>query len=84
MDKSGIAPPVISHPKGGGAISGIGESFIPDLHTGTGNLTVPIALPAGRNGFGPQVSLVYSTGQGNGPFGLGWQLNVHGVSRDTR
>ena len=70
-------------PKGGGALHGIGEKFSPDLHTGTGNLTMPIALPTGRNGFQPQLSLVYSTGHGNGPFGLGWSLSVPGISRKT-
>jgi hypothetical protein len=40
---------VISVPKGGGALHGIGEKFSPDLFTGTGNFTVPIALPSGRN-----------------------------------
>ena len=74
---------VISLPKGGGALHGIGEKFSPDLFTGTGNFTVPIALPPGRNGFQPQLSLVYSTGNGNGPFGLGWSLSVPGVSRKT-
>src|SRR5215470_18897989 len=73
----------ISLPKGGGALHGLGEKFSPDLHTGTGNFTVPIALPAGRNGFQPQLSLVYSTGNGNGPYGLGWNLTVPGVSRKT-
>ena len=73
----------ITLPTGGGALRGIGETFAPDLHTGTGNFTVPIALPPGRNGFQPQLSLVYSTGNGNGPFGLGWNLNVPGVSRKT-
>lgn len=61
----------------------MGEKFAPDLHTGTGNFTVPIALPPGRNGFQPQLSLVYSTGNGNGPFGLGWNLGIPGVSRKT-
>src|SRR5437773_9171249 len=74
---------VISHPQGGGALKGIGEKFSPDLHTGTGNFTVPIALPPGRNGFQPELSLVYSTGNGNGPFGLGWNLSVPGVARRT-
>jgi RHS repeat-associated protein len=74
---------IISLPKGGGALQGIGEKFSPDLHTGTGNFTVPIALPPGRNGFQPQLSLAYSTGNGNGPFGLGWSLSVPGVSRKT-
>ncbi|WP_083252581.1 SpvB/TcaC N-terminal domain-containing protein [Haladaptatus sp. W1] len=82
-NKSGVADQVISLPEGGGALSGIGEKFSPDLFTGTGNFTVPIDLPAGRNGFQPELSLSYSTGNGNGPFGLGQALSVPGVSRKT-
>jgi RHS repeat-associated protein len=82
-NNSRSAASIISVPKGGGALQGIGEKFSPDLHTGTGNFTVPIALPPGRNGFQPQVNLVYSTGHGNGPFGLGWSLSIPGVSRRT-
>src|SRR5882724_10911811 len=82
-NKSGPTSQVISLPKGGGALHGIGEKFSPDLHTGTGNFTVPIALPPGRNAFQPQLTLVYSTGNGNGPFGLGWSLSIPGVSRKT-
>ena len=74
---------IISNPKGGGALQGIGEKFSPDLYTGTGNFTVPISVPPGRNGLKPQIDLVYSSGNGNGPFGLGWQLSVPGVSRKT-
>jgi len=62
MSKSGTSSNVISLPKGGGALNGIGEKFGPDLHTGTGNFTVPIAIPPGRNGFQPELNLVYSTG----------------------
>ncbi len=80
-NKSGTS--IISLPKGGGALKGIGETFSPDLQTGTGNFTIPIALPPGRNGFQPQLSLVYSSGNGNGPFGLGWSLNIPGVNRKT-
>ncbi len=82
-NKSGTSSQIISLPKGGGALTGIGEKFSPDLFTGTGNFTVPIALPPGRNGFQPQLNLVYSTGSGNGPFGLGWSLSIPGVSRKT-
>ncbi len=74
---------VISLPKGGGAVSGVGEKFSPDLFTGTGNFSVPIAVPPGRRGMQPRLTLTYSTGNGNGPFGLGWQLSVPGVSRKT-
>jgi hypothetical protein len=80
---SGTSEQVISLPKGGGALHGISEKFSPDLFTGTGNFTVPIALPPGRNGFQPELNLVYSSGHGNGPFGLGWGLSIPGVSRKT-
>ena len=82
-NKSGIAEQVINIPKGGGEMKGLGETFSPDLHTGTGNFSVPISLPSGRNGFQPELGLTYSTGNGNTCFGLGWQLSVPGVSRKT-
>jgi hypothetical protein len=82
-NKSGVAESVINLPKGGGALKGIGETFAPDLHTGTGNFTVPIEIPSGRNGFQPKINLVYSTGNGNGLFGLGWSLGIPGISRRT-
>jgi hypothetical protein len=74
---------VISLPSGGGAIGGLGEKFSADLFTGTGNFSVPITLPAGRNGLQPQVTLGYSTGTGNGPFGLGWSSSLPGVAHKT-
>jgi RHS repeat-associated protein len=82
-NKSGISNQVLPLPSGGGAMKGIGETFSPDLFTGTGNLTVPLDLPPGRNGFQPRLNLSYSTGNGNGPFGIGWQLSVPGVTRKT-
>lgn len=82
-NKSGASSQIISLLKGGGALQGIGETFSPDLHTGTGNFTIPSTLPQGRNRFQPELSLVYSTGKGNGPFGLGWELNIPGVVRKT-
>ncbi|HKP39167.1 MAG TPA: SpvB/TcaC N-terminal domain-containing protein, partial [Pyrinomonadaceae bacterium] len=82
-NKSGVADQVISLPSGGGAIQGIGESFSPNLFTGTGNFSIPIAVPAGRSKLQPELSLTYSTGSGNGPYGLGWSLSGAGVSRRT-
>jgi RHS repeat-associated protein len=73
----------ISLPKGGGAIKGIGETFQPNLFTGTGNFSVPIPTSPGRQGFGPSLALQYSTGNGNGPFGLGWQLSIPRITRKT-
>src|SRR5215204_3517705 len=75
--------PSISLPKGGGAIRGIGEKFAANPVTGTGSLSVPLAVSPGRSGFGPQLSLSYDSGAGNGPFGFGWNLSLASVSRKT-
>ena len=75
--------PSISLPKGGGAIRGIGEKFTANPVTGTGSLNVPIFKSPGRSGFGPQLSLSYDSGSGNGPFGLGWSLSLPSITRKT-
>ncbi|HEV8325327.1 MAG TPA: SpvB/TcaC N-terminal domain-containing protein, partial [Myxococcota bacterium] len=75
--------PAVSLPKGGGAIRGMGEKFAVSPVTGTGALTLPIASSPGRAGFGPQLSLSYDSGAGNGPFGLGWSLGVPAITRKT-
>src|SRR5687767_11535682 len=77
------SPPTISLPKGGGALRGIGEKFSANPVTGTGSMTVPIACSPGRSGFGPQLSLSYNSGNGNGPFGFGWQLSMPCITRKT-
>src|SRR2546429_4177104 len=46
-------------------------------------MTVPIATSPGRSGFGPQLSLSYDSGAGNGPFGLGWSLSLPSITRKT-
>lgn len=75
--------PSISLPKGGGAIKGMGEKFGVNAATGTGSMTVPLAASPGRSGFGPQLSLSYDSGAGNGPFGLGWSLSLPAITRKT-
>ncbi len=80
--KSAVAPS-ISLPKGGGAIRGIGEKFAANPVTGTGSMSVPIATSPGRSGFGPELSLSYDSGAGNGPFGFGWSLGLPAITRKT-
>ncbi|MGB3466193.1 MAG: SpvB/TcaC N-terminal domain-containing protein, partial [Cyclobacteriaceae bacterium] len=74
----------ITLPKGGGAITGMGEKFQANPVTGTGSFSVPIALSPGRNGFTPQLALSYDSGQGNSAFGLGWNIGVPSISRKTQ
>lgn len=83
VDSFGVKPPTLSLPKGGGAIRGMGEKFAANPVTGTGTLSVPIATSPGRSGFGPQLSLSYDSGAGNGPFGFGWSLALPAITRKT-
>jgi RHS repeat-associated protein len=82
-DEFFVRAPSLTAPRGGGAVRGIGEKFAANPATGTGSLTVPIITSAGRAGFGPQLSLVYDSGSGNGPFGFGWSLSLPTITRKT-
>lgn len=83
MERSGkISAPAVSLPKGGGAISDIGETFQPNAFTGTADLSIPIATSPARS-LTPQLSLTYSSGSGNGVFGLGVRLSIPNISRKT-
>ena len=72
----------VALPKGGGAIKGIGEIFQANEFTGTAALSIPISTTPCR-GFEPQLSVEYSSGAGNGSFGLGWALSIPNISRKT-
>ena len=50
-----------SLPQGGGAVNGLGETFSPDLSTGTGSYRIPLDLPNGPNDIGPRIAVSYST-----------------------
>lgn len=77
------ATPSQTLPKGGGAIRGIGEKFAANPVTSTGSMPVPIATSLGRSGFGPQLSLSYDPGAGNGPFAFGWSLSLPSIARKS-
>ncbi|MEL6345575.1 MAG: SpvB/TcaC N-terminal domain-containing protein, partial [Myxococcota bacterium] len=73
----------MSLPKGGGAISGMGEKFTANPVTGTASLNLPLPMSPGRGGMTPSVGLAYDSGSGNGPFGLGWRLTTPSIRRKT-
>ena len=78
-----VETPQLTLPKGGGAIRGIGEKFTANPVAGTGSMSVPIYASPGRSQFGPQLSLSYNSGGGNGPFGFGWSLAIPSITRKT-
>ena len=76
--------PTVELPEGGGAIQGIGEKFQANPVTGTGSLTVPIAMSPGRGGFSPELQLSYDSGSGNSPYGMGWNVGLPSITRKTQ
>ncbi|WP_217591282.1 SpvB/TcaC N-terminal domain-containing protein [Burkholderia sp. GbtcB21] len=69
-------------PKGGGAITGMGEALHRGVPDGMAHLSLPVPVSGGRGG-APELALTYSSGTGNGPFGLGSNMGVMAVSRRT-
>ncbi|WP_350305730.1 SpvB/TcaC N-terminal domain-containing protein [Photorhabdus viridis] len=72
----------LSLPKGGGAITGMGEALTPSGPDGMAALSLPLPISAGR-GYAPSLTLNYNSGAGNSPFGLGWDCGVMTIRRRT-
>ena len=81
--KSGVTPQSLALPDGEGSMQGMGESFSPNLNTGSGTFSVPISLPPGRRGLQPQVGVAYTTGGGDGILGWGWSMGTPFISRQS-
>lgn len=77
-----IEVPSIALPKGGGAIKSIDEKFSVNAVNGTSSFSIPLPFSPAR-GASPALSLSYSSGAGNGIFGLGWNLSLSSIKRKT-
>ena len=78
-----IAIPELTLPKGGGALRGIDEKFAVNAANGTASLTIELPMTPNRDAFNPQLNIIYSSGTGNGPFGIGWSLGLPAIQRKT-
>ena len=45
-------------------------------NTGAAHFRIPIAVPPGPRGFQPELEIVYSSHGTDGPWGVGWRLNI--------
>ena len=77
-----IEVPKIELPKGGGAVRGIDEEFKVNAVNGTASFSIPLPVAASR-GVAPKLRIAYSSGGGNGIFGLGWDLALPTIKRKT-
>jgi RHS repeat-associated protein len=73
-------------PEIAGAAAGDGpaaDSGVMD-NSGANKLFVPIPLPPATGGFAPNLLLSYSNDRGDGPFGVGWDLQFGEIARSSR
>ena len=75
--------PEITLPKGGGALKGIDEKLDVNPVTGSSGMSIPLPVAPARGGFSPALSISYSSGAGNGLFGMGWGLSLPSIQRKT-
>lgn len=65
-------------------LGAVGGTVHVDPFTGTATTSIPIQVPAGRNGIQPNLQLVYSSANGNGWAGMGWKLELGSIERNPR
>jgi hypothetical protein len=71
-------------PDGPASVHGLGDKASTNLFSGQVGYSIPIDLPKGPAGFGPQLALTYSGDLGNGHVGIGWTLPGIEVRRSTQ
>jgi RHS repeat-associated protein len=82
-DKTGVSSQAISLPQGVGKVQGMGESFSINPSTGVANFDVPFSLVPARGVSQPSLALHYSTAFGHGVAGVGWDVAVPYITRQT-
>ncbi|WP_395373540.1 SpvB/TcaC N-terminal domain-containing protein [Marinicella sp. W31] len=68
------APSQIIHQPGSGPLPGSGG-----VSGGAANYNIPLAVPVGRNGMAPSLSVNYLSRSGNGILGVGWSLSAGSI-----
>ena len=61
----------------------VGRSNV-SANIGSFNTSVPIPVAPGRAGLQPSLQLKYTSGRGNGLYGLGWNLELARIERSTK
>ena len=78
------AVPKLTQPQSDQAAANQKLDFHADLFTGRFNYRIPIEVPPGRQGSEPAIALQYNSSGGNGWCGVGWDLDMGYVQRETR
>ena len=70
-------------PQGGGALTGLEENLSVSQATGMLNMTVKLPFLENRHAFNQPIALHYSSANGNGILGMGWDLGLPAIFRKT-
>ncbi len=81
---SNLKPQMLISAAGSGGGVGGTESYNNDLWTGAATFNIPIVVPPGRHGMQPNLMLKYNSRQGNGIFGVGWDMPIGYVGISTQ
>ncbi len=76
--------PMLAQPPGDQMTANEKLDFHNDLFTGRFNYRIPIEVPPGRGGSGPDIALEYNSANANGWCGVGWDLDMGYIQRETR
>ena len=71
-------------PDGPGSVRGLADAASLNVFSAQVSYSVPIQLPRGRGGFGPELAISYSGELGNGPIGLGFTIGEIAIRRSLR
>ncbi|MBV9931268.1 MAG: hypothetical protein JO013_10025 [Alphaproteobacteria bacterium] len=80
---NGVALPKLGQPSGGGRSGSPATTYAIEENFGSGSLPFPFDLPTARE-LNLELSIVYSSGGGNGLFGIGFAANIPAFSLNLR
>src|SRR6266566_2982964 len=78
------AIPAVSRPQGDQSAANQKLDFHTDLFTGRFNYHIPIVVPPARGSSQPSIALEYNSANKNGWCGVGWDLDLGYIQRETR
>ncbi|HVZ75623.1 MAG TPA: FG-GAP-like repeat-containing protein [Polyangia bacterium] len=81
---SAATPQKLKLPDRPGSIKGLSDEASVNVFSAQVNYSVPMALPKGAGGFGPELAFNYLGELGNGSMGIGWTLGSIAVRRTLR
>lgn len=81
--QTGVDDDRISLPEGPGSLEGVGENVEVDPNMALMRWNIPIVVPKGFEGMTPSLALSYASGNGGGPFGIGWSMETPTIERMT-